>query len=301
MKRANFFILGAPKCGTTSLASWLSAHPQVFMTKPKEPNYFSKDIPFSHRPRSLREYEQLFKAVESQHQAIGEASTAYLRSKEAVPAILRYNPSAKFIVCLRNPVEMVASVHMQLIKVGRETEMSLEQAWKLQETRRHSKEVSQVCLESNDLLYVNICSLGEQMERLFKLVSRERVLVILLDDMKIDPRREYRRALDFLGVGDDGRSHFPVENARQVPRYPRLAQTLRAVGLMKAWIGFRKPTGIGKMIQSLNNQKPKDNTISPEMQAILQEFFCGDIEKLSQLLGRDLSHWTSQYECSAYL
>ncbi|ADE14477.1 sulfotransferase [Nitrosococcus halophilus Nc 4] len=291
MKRPNFFILGAPKCGTTSFASWLSAHPEIFMSSPKEPRYFNRDFQSFFRPRSIKEYEQLFEAADEGHLVVGEATTGYLHSLEAVPAILQYNADAKFLVCLRNPVHMVPSLYSQNLKSGIEKELSLERAWALQKERRRGVLVPRTCPDPKQLLYGPICSLGEQMERLFKLVSRERVLVILLDDMKIDPRREYRRALDFLGVGDDGRSHFPVENARQIPRYPRLAQGVRVAATVRKRLGIGKGTGVASIVQSWNNRRAINNLISPEMQEKLCIYFRDDVEKLSKLLGRDLTSW----------
>ncbi len=160
-KRPNFFILGAPKCGTTSLASWLSAHPNIFMSTPKEPRYFNTDYAAPDRPRSLEKYEQLFAEATPKHKAVGEATTGYLRSEKAVPAILKYAPSARFIVCLRNPIEMVQSVHAQLVKKGTEIEVSFERAWALQEVRRRGYSIPKTCHDSKVLLYGQACTLGK--------------------------------------------------------------------------------------------------------------------------------------------
>jgi len=86
MKKPNFFILGAPKCGTTSLAMWLSEHPNIFMCPIKEPHYFNTDG--LQRIKTLEQYESLFTDAKPEHVAVGEASTHYLYSKEAVPRIL---------------------------------------------------------------------------------------------------------------------------------------------------------------------------------------------------------------------
>ncbi|MCF8095723.1 MAG: sulfotransferase domain-containing protein [Desulfobacteraceae bacterium] len=293
MKRPNFFIIGAPKCGTTSLASWLGEHPNIFMSKPKEPQYFNTDYSAPGRPASLEEYEKLFKKSSSRHKAVGEATTGYLMSEEAVPNILNYCPSARFIVCLRSPIEMVQSRHAQLLKMGIESEPSLKVAWRLQEARHRGENVPATCPDKKILFYDEVCMLGLQMERLFQIVFRHQVLVIFLEDMKSNPRREYRRVLEFLEVEDDGREDFPVENARALPRFPLISQSLRIAGLVKTKLGLHgKGIGIGRIISRLNNRKPDGKQkLSPEMEETLRDYFKEDIGLLSSIMGRELSHW----------
>ena len=115
--RPNFFILGAPKCGTTSLATWLGAHPQVYMSPDKEPHYFNAD---DRHPgvSSLERYEQLFAGAGAEHAAVGEASVWYLYSKVAVANIEEYCQEPRYIVCLRNPVDMAHSLHEQQVVNG---------------------------------------------------------------------------------------------------------------------------------------------------------------------------------------
>jgi len=290
-KRPNFFILGAPKCGTTSLASWLSTHPNIFMSTPKEPEYFNTDYAAPGRPHSLEKYEQLFAEATPKHKAIGEASTGYLRSEKAVPAILKYAPSACFIVCLRNPIEMVQSEHAQMVKMGIETEVSFERAWALQEVRCRGYSIPKACHDSKALLYGQTCKLGKQMERLFYRVSPKDVLVILLEEMKLNPRGEYKCVMNFLLVDDDGRKDFPIVNARKLPHFPKLAQGLRLVWLLKKSMGLRQGLGIGSLVQRWNNYPAKSALLSPEVEATLRNYFKKDIELLGQVIGRNLSNW----------
>ena len=292
MKQPNFFILGAPKCGTTSLASWLGEHPNIFMCRPKEPRFFDTDLKVPGRPRSVAQYESLFRLARREHQAVGEGSSGYLMSKDAVPAILRYCPSARFIVCLRNPVEMALSVHAHLFRAGMETEGKFERAWALQAHRKRGQCLPPLCHDAQLLQYGNVCTLGRQMERLFGLVPRERVLCILLDDMSNDPGREYLRALALLGVGDDRRRDFPTKNVRRLPRSPLLAQAVYAVRLAKASLfGIHPGTGLGAAFQKCSSRAPESRTVPPQIKAELQAYFKQDIELLGRLLQRDLSHW----------
>src|SRR3546814_13335773 len=103
-KKPNFFIVGAPKCGTTSLANWLSEHPSIFLSNPKEPHFFDLDRR-KHYKCDLARYEGFFNGVAPTHTMVGEATTGYLRSHVAISEILKYAADARFIVGLRNPVD----------------------------------------------------------------------------------------------------------------------------------------------------------------------------------------------------
>lgn len=289
VKLPNFFILGAPKCGTTSLAAWLGEHENIYISPVKEPNYFNTDVKLVGR-MSDGEYRSLFRGATSIHQAIGEATTGYLRSTVAIGRILEHIPDARFIVCVRNPVDMAVSFHGEMVKSGIETETDFSAAWDLQEARCRGRQVPRLCLHKEDLLYGPICKVGEQVERVVRLVGMERVLLVVLDDMKVDPKREYRRVLDFLKVRDDGRSHFPVENqALSLPL--RVAGALRAAQLVKRKLRLRRQTGGVTVVRRLFGRTDGKPELPVSLQHELVEYFRADIEKLEKILGRDLGGW----------
>lgn len=240
--------------------------------------------------RDESRYADLFAHTTPEHHAIGEASTSYLRSRVAVPAIQRALPEAKFLACLRNPIEMVASAHMQLVKCGREPERSLAAAWEKQGIRLSGVDLPKF-EDPEAFQYGPLCSLGEQMERLFQTVPQDQVHWILLDEMKEDPGTVYRNVLQFLNVQYDGRTCFPVENMRREPRFASVVRVTNRLAALKHWFGLRTPTGLGDMVQRWNNRPPTTNQLSPVLVATLREYFTNDIEKLGRLLGRDLSEW----------
>lgn len=290
-RKPNLFILGAPKCGTTSLASWLGEHPNIFMSQQKEPQYFSPDYAAPLRPQSIRAYENLFAEAGAHHTIVGEASTVYLRSRVAVPNILNYAPNSRFIVCLRNPLEMVLSCHAQQLKMGMETEAEFARAWNMQWDRKDGKNIPITCPDKKLLLYGEICQLGRQLNRLFQIVPQDQVLVIFLEDIKNNVRHEYQRVLSFLDVADDGRIHFPVENERAIPRFPFLSQAVKRVWDIKVRLGFKKNLGWGKLFHRLNNFNPGSTRVPLEMKASLYAYFKQDIALLATITQRDLSHW----------
>lgn len=286
MKRPNFFIVGAPKCGTTSLDGWLAAHPQVFMSPRKEPHHFNTDMRNVITP-SRRAYDRLFARANERHAAVGEASTWYLYSEHAVPRILEYSPEARFVVCLRNPVEMAYALHEQCWYIGDEHIADFGQAWALREERYRGRAVSRWCREPRQLSYGRACLLGGMVQRLLETAGRERVCAVFVDDLKRDPRAQYLRVLGFLGLADDGRTAFPTQNAAKEVRSP-LVQRIAWLGQrLKERVGMTRSFGIVRLNTRERSRKP----LGEPMRRELLEYFRADIELLGSLLFRDLSPW----------
>ena len=234
--RPDFFILGAPKCGTTSLAAWLETSPQVFMCPVKEPHFFNTDD--RQGVADVAAYEALFRGVRPSHRAVGEASVWYLYSSEAVRNILRYRADARFIVLLRNPIEMAPALHGEMLLSGHESVRDFSTAWRLQNQRRQGRRLPAFGWATRRLLYGDVCALGAQLQRLLQEVPANQVLAVVLDDVIEDPRREYLRVLRFLGVEDDGRTDFPTFNRAKVPRWPQVARAMFVVTQIKRRLGI---------------------------------------------------------------
>ena len=112
--KVDFFIAGAPKCGTSSLAHYLSQHPQVCFSTPKEPGYFAFNHPESRLAETEKEYRKSFTCTKKYKQLKGEGSTIYLYSGEAFKKIMAHNENAKIILLLRNPIDLAYSLFLQL-------------------------------------------------------------------------------------------------------------------------------------------------------------------------------------------
>ena len=295
MKEPNFFIIGAPKCGTTSLAYWLSEHPNVYMSPRKELWFYSTDLNIG--PKFDRKtYLRFFSQAREQHLAVGEATPLYLYSHEAIPRIEKAHPGSKYIVMVRNPIEMAYSVHEQNVFVGFEHIQDFEMAWRLSPERRVGRMVSRWCPEPKILDYQLICRLGDQLERLFAIVDCDRVLVLVLDDIKQNPRYQYLKVLNFLGLPDDGRTQFPVHNPAKERRWPELFEVVTMVGriakVIKKYMGLEaRGTGILNKLNSINVRYRPRPPLSKELAKELINFYKEDVLKLSSLINRDLSHW----------
>lgn len=289
MKFPKLFLIGAPKCGTTSLASWLSCHPGIFMCTPKEPDYYAPDVASSIEAETLAAYQALF-ANALPGQVLGEASTTYLRSRMAVPAILRDTPDARLVVCLRHPVDFAISAHAQLVRTGREPESDFVRAWALQETRRIAPSPRSANHNPADLLYREMSMLGAQVGRLLEVARREQVAFVLLEDIRCDPGGVYRTVLAHAGVADDGRQEFPVYNERRTPRSRAVARASHFGSALRRRLGIPHGLGLGRMLNRVNETASVAGP-DPAFRAVLLETFREDIHLLAKLTGRDLNHW----------
>jgi len=291
MRKPNFFILGAPKCGTTSLSAWLDDHPNIFMSQIKEPGYFDTDtkkvINFT-----LKEYEALFEGAEPQHELVGEATTNYLYSQTAVPNILDYvenSSELKFIVAIRNPIEMTVSLHAQRLRTGREVIKDFSSAWNLQAERREGRSIPPFS-DAESLMYGPICSVGEQIERLYQRVKKEQVYVVVLERIIKNPRLEYTKILEFLELPDNARENFPLFNeAATIPLW--IAFFERVVIWFKGFFSIRKGIGLIKLLNKKIHKPGGKVSLNQETYQLLNDYFKKDILLLSKLTGYNFTNW----------
>lgn len=298
-KVPNFFIVGAPKCGTTALYSYLSEHPNIFLPKYKEPHFFSSDYPVEYGVRDEKEYMSLFLPVSDLHVAVGDASVNYMYSRCAIENIVRFNDSAKIIVMLRNPIEVAHATHATLLYNMYEDEGDFVKAWEKQESRAEGREIPKRCLVPEFLQYRKMASLGTQLERVFSVIPREQVLVLLYEEFFGDIRSQYELVLKFLGVPLDERKDFPRVNSNRYLRWRWLEELNRRIpGIVKMplhWLDKVQPFPIAERLRrvyrGLNGKVRKREKLPPEFLGKLKNVFSEEVEKLGRLLGRDLRYW----------
>ncbi len=298
MSRPNFFIVGAPKCGTTALRQYLLGHPNTFFCEPKEPHYFATDFPSHRYVRTEENYLKLFDRAGEACTAIGEASSWYLYSKDALPNIRKFDPNAKIIAMLRNPIEMTPSLHAQLLRDFAESEPDLRRAWDLQEERRDPERLPKnrnTRYDPRTFLYGEACKLGEQVERLLETFPREQVKIILFDDFSDDTQAVYESVLSFLDLPPDGREEFAKANVRRDYKSRRAGRVLfatwSAASRLKSRMGILTTFGLFKRLERFTMETKDPGAPDPEFRERLASEFRSDIETLSRTLGRDLSHW----------
>ncbi len=303
MKRPNFFISGAPRCGTTALYTYLSEHPKIFMSGVKELNYFASDYPNVQKIsfKSVDDYHKVFEKAGPQHLGVGEASPFYLFSKVAFENMRQYDPSAKIILTLRQPVEFIESYHRLNLSLLREDEPDLGKAWDLQELRQKGQSIPKSARQSELLMYGELGKFSQYVEKIFTIIPRSQVKIFLFDDLRNDPRSVYEQTLEFIGVPSDQRQVFPQINANFENKSLMLARLLHPPQpVYKAFVKFIGLFGAGFMekvnifynkVEKLNTTRTSRTTMDPALRARLQDHFSADIRKLAVLIDRDLSGW----------
>lgn len=299
MIKPNFFIVGAGGCGTTALYKYLQLHPNIFITTPKEPNYFATDIPEMRVFTQLEKYLELYEACRPEQIAIGEASVWYFNSSVALSNIYQFNPDAKIIVMIRNPIDrMYSSYYGQRNIIFNEDQDSFEQAWRLQEVRKQGKMLPKNCRVPRLLQYGQIGKLSEQFEQLYSIFPPEQIKVIIFDDFITHTQSIYQETLAFLGVTNDNRIDFKQHNSKnkiyKIQSLSKLTQHppqfLSKLLNRWKWIRDIKNTTIDQVNEwnSIGIERPP---LSENFHRELKAFFQDDVTKISKLLGRDLTHW----------
>jgi hypothetical protein len=289
----NFFIVGAPKSGTTAVYRYLHEHPEIWMPDEKEPHHFAPDLAASKFIADREEYLTLFREA-GDAPRVGEASVYYLYSRRAAAEIRSFEPRSRIIVMLRNPVDMIYSLHSQAFYSGYEDLDSFEEALAAEDDRRLGRRIPAHGYFQQSLLYRDIGRYAEQVRRFIDAFGSEQVQVILYDDFERAPADAYRACLEFLGVDPDFRVDFERVNANKRVRSPML-QRLAAGnrGLRRA---MRRvfPLFYSRAYQffyRLNTVETDRPPLEPALRARLSSEFRDDVRELGRLLGRDLSTW----------
>lgn len=294
--KVDFFILGGPKCGTTAMAQYLDDREDVCFSRPKETWHFSNDIyPMLQKTKNINDYHSRFFPHYNPdlHLCVGEGTPLYLFSQVAINNILEYNEQSKFIVMLRNPVDMAYSFHSQLVYNGRHHEniIKFPVAWNMQRTRARGHSLPHRVKEPSVLQYKDVCSLGSQMKRLIDRVSKERIHVILFDDFKMNTAESYKQTVQFLGLLPDDREVFERVNANKEWLDPASKVLYKKMVLIKDFFRFSFNSGLFDAFRNKRVKTKKRDPLPVGFRRQLIEEFRSEIELLSEQISGDLSHW----------
>ena len=271
------------------MSEYLRSHPDVFISEPKEPHFFSDDINTKYRVSSESEYLSLFSSATGKA-VVGEGSVHYLQSKVALRRIVEFNPSALFVAMVRNPVDLAYSWHSEARYTEGESVANFVDAWRLQFDRVGGRGVPRRCGDVQLLNYADVASVGEQLSRAVNTVGRDRLKIILFDDFVKDPRASYQAVLDFIGVTDDGRQAFPVINDSKIVKSAMLMEFGHMVARAKMKLGITMGTGI---LEYVNIARKKRDELPRGFRKELVQHFLPQIEQVEALLGRTLPTWRS--------
>ena len=196
----DFFIIGAQKCGTTSLYHWLKTHPQIFMPENKEPHFFANLDLVSNKPfaktlsntvLSQEEYLHIF-SIAKKGQIKGEASPSYIWGSETAKRIQEVQPQAKIIVILRDPVQRAYSEYIMLVAAG------LEKLDFTSAIEKASKQSAPVW--GAGPMYIDLGKYGTQLQRYYSIFNKSQIKVLTSDDLRQCPDETINSIADFIGV-----------------------------------------------------------------------------------------------------
>lgn len=274
----DFMIIGAQKCGTSTLFDILSSHPSIAGSQPKEPHFFSTSENWR---ENLQDYESLFqsKAHNPSEKVLHcEASTTYtfypLRNLKIWDDIYEYNPNMKFIYLVRNPVDRIISSYMHTYERGY-TNLSIEKA-----------------LVEEPLL-LNITRYFTQINPYIQKFGRDQVLIIDFDDLILDRTNLVKEISIFLGIDfsrfedyQNLHSNISVGGSKNHHKFDNPIFPLKVI---------RKifPSLWNSIVGNSSRKFHKKPEISAEIKEMILNMLELEIKELQVLMGKDLSHWFS--------
>lgn len=294
-----FLLLGAAKCGTTSLYHYLGQHPDLVFSEPKEPVFFEAEF-----ENGLEYYWSRYFRHWRGESAAGDARVYNLFLPYVPSRIHRALPEARLLAILRNPVDRAYSLWWHRVAIGRERR-SFEDA--LEDNRRRIRSGQRFEGESGAAAwrrelcprtggtrvgtYLDGGYFAEQLERYRALFPAEQIRVVLLEDLEDRPLEVCSELWRFLGLAPLPELETTPRNlARselQRPAARRLRRWAHALGL-DPWVPTPVRRRLGRLLVTRRANRP------PMRSATRQQLIAHYREpnrQLGRMLGRDLSHW----------
>ncbi|MFO1468552.1 MAG: sulfotransferase [Steroidobacteraceae bacterium] len=278
-QRPTYVGIGAQKCASTWLHEILASHPQVGVPEVKEVDFFS--YRFDH---GYQWYERHFSATASAL-ARGEISPSYFCEPAVPERLARYLPEARILLSLRDPVERALSNHRHEVRVGHlgGEDLSFETGLR------------------NNPMYVEQGRYATHLRNWLRHLPRERILIVLMEDVQGDPQRVAREVFSFLGVdetyvpaGLDNRYNrsFVTRSSVLTGAKDAVYRATRLPGLRWTW-GLASQAGLKSMYRGVNIVPSSAVIPRPQAQTLqaLRQQFEPEIRELETLIDRSLSAW----------
>lgn len=294
MSKPNFFVIGAPKAGTTALYWYLAEHPEIFMSPIKETNFLAYardeagelcygDPVLHHFPVTTAEdYARLFAGAEA-YSARGEASPIYLECPFSADRIQELDSDARIICGLRNPIDRAYSDYLMYLRT---TRREFDEQRDLSETARWMHP---------DSHWMRNSRYYETLSRFYARFPAENIHVFLFDELKRSPLAVAQGVYRFLGVNDQYQPDLGTPyNVGGVPAnmlLERLFSRTRMRDLVEPLLP-RSAINWARRMRTRNMKKPP--ALPVETRKKLGAVFLKDIERTSRLVGQDLSHWLEE-------
>ena len=292
----NFLVIGAGRAGTTSLHHYLKAHPAVYLPAVKSPSHFycttespgdgpAPGVTQPHFVADPRAYAALFSGVRGET-AIGEVSPAYLATLHAAPRIAARLPRARLVAIVRHPVDRAFARFVGRLRDGLESRTRFEEV---------VRDELQRPLERDDAVgtYLPASWIGHFLASYFERFPREQIRVHLFEDFQRDPLAVTQDIYAFLGVDprvtpDVSRRH---NLSGGIVRNPLVRTLWSRTGAVRAGLRAFVPASIRDRAFGIVTRDLVPVRLDPDLRADLTALYRPDIERVSTLIDRDLSHW----------
>lgn len=290
------YIVGAPKCGTTSLAMYLSQHPKVHLSSPKEPHFFADDLGAKKgwRVESKPEYLECFEASGTFGDRYLDASTWYLHSPNAASNIHRASPDARVVVMMRNPIRMSFSMFEHNLRMGNESQLDIMEAMKLEKVRKLGRHVPRSAPFVHCLLYSEIGNFVPGLRRYFNVFGRDKVLVILFERFVDDPKHWTEKACEFFSIAPPPAHIQYVAHNRSTEirnlRSLRFAKSYALVKATKKVLPKNYYSALRRLLTSRGAVMPRP-TMPDSYRELMMARYEGTVSQLRELLADPIPEW----------
>ncbi len=279
----NFFVLGAGRCGTTSLTEHLRRHPDVFIPAIKEPSFFAESWQWVRNPV---DYADLYRAAGAPLR--GDASHLYLEDPSSPRTIRAFFPDARFVLMFRNPAERAVALYATMVEHGYEHHRTFERALAAEDRRFSSKRFRRSCPHSFwNFMYFRSGLFGEQIGRYLDIWPRHRFYATTLYEYLASPDRVIREVLEFLEAAPADLGPVPHAASSKGTRSPGVQVLERRVlrGLERRRIPLAGAARSRLVCWNRTEAKP---TARPETLAKLTTWYRADLAILNERLGVDI-------------
>ena len=295
--RPNLFVVGNLRSGTTLLYELLRQHPEIYFPEEKEPNFFNKDLyeeSLKFNGKNLyfhittqEEYFSLYQQATGE-KYLGDATTTYIYSKSAPEAIFRFNPDAKIIIMIREPVECMRSLHSRLLNYLIETEPDFEKALSLEELRKKNIQVPPKARYPSYLFYREKSRYLDNILRYMEFFPVNQIYVIIFDNLIRNKLEELRFLFEFLGVDPDFKPAFTIVNANMTSRFAiarNMIQSKRFKHLVRNLIPTQQLYyKIKKLSEKILFRKSNRQSLDPTLKARLKDELRSSVDELNSVL-----------------
>jgi hypothetical protein len=277
-KLPNFFIVGAPRAGTTSLYRLLNSHPMIYLSNTKEPYFFNSKYGPKDRVNDINKYKKLFSSVKDEI-AIGEASTTYLSDSETPQKIFDFNNKAKIIISLRNPIDRCLSAYYSQ-KGGSVIDETFHE-----KLVNDIDKIKQCKIDSGNIVYTGLYS--EAIKSYWKIFGKENVKILIFELFFQDVNTSFNDLLKFINIHQKFDFIDKKYNISTIPKNKFFEKVLKNK-FLKKYLSHLFPLSFRVKLGSMLLSPPKEQKISKSDEELLKKIYENDIKELKKLLQIDL-------------